>query len=119
MQGINDPYRSASRGRADGTTTCRSAFVRPRWGHYDAILVVEDDVAVLKVTRNRPVAFGYSVIEAKTVTDAIRLLEADGPVSLIFSDVRMPGNMSEYDLAVWIAKNRPEIQILLTSCYNE
>lgn len=88
-------------------------------GNGEVVLVVEDDDAVLRVTRKRLIALGYNVIEAKTAAEAIKLLEKGDPLSLVFSDVRMPGELSGYDLAEWLSQNRPDIQVLLTSGYNE
>jgi DNA-binding NtrC family response regulator len=34
---------------------------------------------------------------------------------LVFSDIQMPGSMDGVDLAHWIALERPELKVLLTS----
>jgi len=87
-------------------------------GGGELVLLVEDDRAVLNVTRKRLMALGYKVIEASTAAEAIQLLERRGPVSLIFSDVRMPGKLSGYDLAKWACNNLTGIKVLLTSGYD-
>lgn len=86
-------------------------------GHGETILLVEDDIAVRKVTYERLLELGYRVIEATTAHEAINLLESDAPVSLVFSDIRMPGTLSGTDLAEWTQTHRPEIGVLLTSGY--
>jgi PAS domain S-box-containing protein len=88
-------------------------------GRGELVLVVEDDTAVLNITRKRLIHLGYEIIEATTAATAIRLLETRENVSLVFSDVRMPGQMSGYDLAGWVFQNRPDIKVLLTSGYND
>jgi len=88
-------------------------------GRGELVLVVEDDNAVLNITRKRLIHLGYDIIEATTAAAAIRLLETREKVSLVFSDVRMPGQMSGYDLAGWIYENRPDIKVLLTSGHND
>ena len=45
-------------------------------------------------------------------------MEAEGPVNLVFSDVRMPGKMDGFGLADWFHNHYPEVPVLLTSGYN-
>jgi CheY-like chemotaxis protein len=79
------------------------------------ILVVEDDVLV----RNFVAAYlrdcGFDVIEANGADEAIRVLQADVPVDIVFSDVQMPGSMDGFGLAQWMRRERPELKIILTS----
>ncbi|SHL02917.1 PAS domain S-box-containing protein [Roseovarius marisflavi] len=89
------------------------------FGQREVVLAVEDDEAVLKLTRQRLQALGYSVLEAKGVAEAIETLESGSPASLVFSDIKMPGALTGYDLAAWIKEHRPHIRILLTSGYFE
>lgn len=91
----------------------------PPLGSGQLILLVEDDEKVRKVARKRLVELDYSVIEAATAADAIEVLETNGAVSLVFSDVRMPGDMSGHGLATWVGENRPHVRVLLTSGYND
>ena len=79
------------------------------------ILVVEDDVLV----RNFAAAYlrdcGFDVIEANSADEAIRVLEADIPVDVVFSDIQMPGSMNGLGLAHWIIETLPGVKVLLTS----
>lgn len=61
---------------------------------------------------------GYHVLEASDAADAIATVETNGPISLVFSDVRMPGRMDGFDLARWFQQHHPDIPVLLTSGYN-
>ncbi len=88
-------------------------------GRGELILLVEDDMAVMKIARKRLIELGYRFIEATTAKDAIRLLASNEDVSLVFTDVKMPGLMSGFDLAEWVFKNRPNTKVLLTSGYND
>lgn len=88
-------------------------------GHGEVVLAVEDNKAVLNLTRKRLKALGYTVIEATDASRAIELLETGRKVSLVFSDIRMPGPLSGYDLAAWVAEHRPEVKVLLTTGYSE
>jgi DNA-binding NtrC family response regulator len=81
------------------------------------VLVVEDDDGVREVAERLLETLGYAVMEARTVADAMALLKPDGRISLVFSDIVMPGKMSGVDLAKWIRAERNEIKVLLTSGY--
>ena len=60
---------------------------------------------------------GYNVVEAANAKQAIALMDSDGPVSLVFSDVRMPGTMDGFALAEWFGSHYPGVPVLLTSGY--
>ena len=84
----------------------------------ETILVVEDNDGVREVTSKRLAELGYRVITLDTARLAIeRLRSEETKVNLVFSDIVMPGGMSGYDLAGWIAEHRPHIKCLLTSGY--
>ena len=81
------------------------------------ILVVEDEVLIRLMIAEYLREFGYTVLEAKNGDEAARLLHEGDQVDIVFSDVRMPGRIDGLALAKWIARNRPEIGVLLTSAY--
>jgi CheY-like chemotaxis protein len=83
----------------------------------ESILVVEDNPDVRELTLQRVEGLGYVVHEAENGAAAIRVLESGTPVDLVLSDVVMPGGMSGYDLAHWIAAHRPAVKVVLTSGY--
>ena len=80
--------------------------------------VVEDDRHVREVTLKR-IKFGYAVEEARNGPEAIELIKSGAPISLVLSDIIMPGGMTGYDVARWVASNKPEIKVILCSGYNE
>ncbi|WP_439155147.1 PAS domain-containing protein [Yoonia sp.] len=88
-------------------------------GKGELVLMVEDSDALLRINRARLARLGYKVITAGTAAEAVQILEKDEPVSLVFSDVSMPGEMSGFGLAAWLSENRPDIRILLTSGYSQ
>jgi CheY-like chemotaxis protein len=81
------------------------------------ILVVEDEVLIRLMITEYLREFGYMVLEAKDGDQAAKLLDGGDQVDVVFSDVRMPGRIDGLALAKWIARNRPEIGVLLTSAY--
>ena len=88
-------------------------------GGTECVLVVEDDTRVRRVTVARLLDSGYTVIEAGTGTEALELLEARGDISLLFTDIVMPGGMSGDELAVAARRLRPDLKVLFTSGYAE
>ena len=88
-------------------------------GDGELILVVEDNDKVREATVSRLESLGYAVLEAKTGPEAITLLESGEAVSLVFSDIVMPGGMTGYDVAEWVRSMKPELKVLLTSGYSD
>jgi CheY-like chemotaxis protein len=92
-----------------------AAAARPIAASGETILVVEDNVAVRRVTVERLKALGYRVEEAEDGRRAIERLERGPAPSLVFSDVVMPGGVSGFELAREIARRWPGLNVLLTS----
>jgi len=81
-----------------------------------AILVVEDEVLIRLVIADYLRECGFKVYEAGTALEAIAVLESDkASIDLVFSDVRLPGDMNGFALAQWTRKNRPGLPVVLTS----
>jgi len=84
--------------------------------HGQLILVVEDEPVIrfgiaLHLEEN-----GFQVIEAESAAEAIAILQEPGPpVNLVFSDVRMPGELDGIGLSRWVFENRPNIAVILAS----
>jgi signal transduction histidine kinase/ActR/RegA family two-component response regulator len=85
----------------------------------ERILVVEDDDAVRRMTREFLKIRGYSVIEASNAADAIQFVEShDEPIDLVLTDVVMPG-MKGRELVERLAKLRLDFKVLYMSAYAE
>jgi CheY-like chemotaxis protein len=81
-----------------------------------AILVVEDEVLIRLVIADYLRECGFKVYEAGNAAEALEILEADNTkIDLVFSDVRMPGEMDGFALAQWVRRNRPGLPVILTS----
>jgi signal transduction histidine kinase/ActR/RegA family two-component response regulator len=83
------------------------------------ILVVEDDDAVRQAVLRRLGALGYRTLAAADASSALEQLERHPEVSLLFTDVVMPGRMSGLDLAAAARGRAPGLPVLLTSGYSE
>jgi signal transduction histidine kinase len=79
------------------------------------VLLVEDDDAVAGLVAQMLAALGWRVERTATAAAALDLIDRDGPMDLVFSDVMMPGAMSGLELAREIQRRRPRMPILLTT----
>jgi CheY-like chemotaxis protein len=84
----------------------------------ETVLVVEDELAILKFVRTALQRQGYTVVEATSAEDAL-LLAASGerPLHLLLTDLVMP-NMNGRDLYERVAALHPGIKIILMSGYS-
>jgi two-component system, response regulator PdtaR len=79
------------------------------------ILVVEDDVFERMGASDMFVDAGYRVIEAEDANEALRHMETNADIRLLFTDVSMPGSMRGSDLARQVDVRWPSVGIILTS----
>jgi two-component sensor histidine kinase/CheY-like chemotaxis protein len=79
------------------------------------VLVVEDEM----VLRMRAVDIvedaGFAAVEAVNADEALAILESRSDISLLFSDVQMPGSMDGLKLAHAVHERWPSIKIILVS----
>ena len=81
------------------------------------ILLVEDEPAVLRITKNRLEELGYSVFSASTAGEAMRVAqEHAGAIHLLLTDVIMP-EMNGRDLAAKLLSICPQTKCLFMSGY--
>jgi two-component system, response regulator PdtaR len=81
------------------------------------VLVVEDEALVWLSAREEIEAAGFKVYEAHNADEAIRLLEANSDIELVFTDVDMPGSMDGVKLAHYVRTRWPPVKIIVTSGY--
>jgi signal transduction histidine kinase len=88
-----------------------------RYGGGETILVVEDEPAMLEVTRRILDSHGYTVLTAGDGPTALQIAEEhDGPIDVLLSDVVMP-HMLGKEVAERISGLRPGIRVLFMSGY--
>jgi signal transduction histidine kinase/ActR/RegA family two-component response regulator len=85
----------------------------------ETILVIEDDDAVRRITREFLKIKGYAVIEARGATEAIQIVvnRAD-QIDLVVTDVLMPG-MKGRELVERLTELRSDLKVLYMSAYTE
>jgi PAS domain S-box-containing protein len=83
----------------------------------EVILVVEDDDDVRLQSVESLRELGYRVIEAHDGPSALRLLERQPRVDLLFTDVVLPGGMTGAQVAAQAKAMRPTLRVLFTTGY--
>jgi PAS domain S-box-containing protein len=86
-------------------------------GGTETVLVVEDDALVRSNVVMQLASLGYSTIEATSGSEALRVVETNGDVHLLFTDMVIPGGMNGRELAEEIGRKKPDIKVLFTSGY--
>jgi CheY-like chemotaxis protein len=81
------------------------------------VVIVAEDEEFLRINAVEFLADeGFIVFEAEHAANAIALLEAKaGDVHVLFTDHRMPGSMSGFELVHHVYRQWPWIALLLTS----
>ncbi|MBK5225486.1 MAG: PAS domain S-box protein [Thermoleophilia bacterium] len=86
-------------------------------GHGETVLLVEDDVDILKLGTEILERMGYRVIAAATPDEAIDKAQKQiGEIALLVTDVVMP-QMNGHDLATRLQELKPELKCLYMSGY--
>lgn len=80
------------------------------------VLVVDDEKAVADSMALILRASGYEATAAYSGEEAVALCQAMDP-HIVVSDIVM-GPMSGFDLAIWLAENRPACRIILMSAHS-
>ncbi len=104
---VNDPVES------EGPAT----EAQPPAREAGIVLLVEDEASLLRLTRNLLEMSGYTVLEAKDGTEALRISqEYAGAIDLLLTDIVMPG-INGRALAQQLSQQRPDMKILFMSGY--
>ena len=79
------------------------------------ILIVDDECLVRMNAAMMMEEAGFDVLEAGNADEAIRLLEGNPDISIVFTDIEMPGSMNGLKLAHAVTNRWPPIRIITTS----
>ena len=85
-------------------------------GH-ETVLVVDDEPALIELSRELLLQQGYHVFSAENGVQALRVLEKEN-IDLLLSDVIMP-EMNGYELASVVQEKYPQIKIQLASGFTD
>ena len=88
-----------------------------RAGRGEIVLVVEDDPEVLAYSCDVLRELGYSVSAASDGPSALEIIDGEGTIDLLFTDVVLPGTLTGKDVATRLHVVRPGVPVLFTSGY--
>jgi DNA-binding NtrC family response regulator len=113
---LTQPPESSPKSSSNSNASGSDIGSRPKNGAHRiaTILVVEDDILTRMAAADHLRDGGHRVLEAANAEEARTLLRASEPIEVVFSDVNMPG-MDGIRLAQWIAKEFPDVKVVLTS----
>src|SRR6202047_3326375 len=79
------------------------------------VLIVEDEFLLRMDAVDMIAGAGFEVVEAANADEAIEILETRGDVTVVFTDIQMPGSMDGLKLARAVRGRWPPIKIVATS----
>ncbi|MBW8743009.1 MAG: PAS domain S-box protein [Sphingomonas sp.] len=94
-----------------------SPQVAPEGSSAEAILVVEDDADVRAQSVEALGELGYRVLQAADGPAALRLLQREAHVDLLFTDVVLPSGLTGAQVAAEAREIQPAIKVLFTTGY--
>jgi CheY-like chemotaxis protein len=83
----------------------------------ETILLVEDEAGVRRFAVEMLGELGYRVLDAPDGATGLRMLDAHPEITLLFTDVGLPGGMNGRRLADEALRRRPDLRVLFTSGY--
>jgi PAS domain S-box-containing protein len=105
--------------RYTGPEPAASSTERRPEGGKETLLLVEDEAPVRESVRRLLEWHGYTVIEARSGADALRLYDDNSTgIDLVLTDLTMPG-MGGYELVEQLRARHPGVRVLFMSGYAE
>lgn len=99
--------------------TPRPAHAPVSAGASRLVLLVEDDAEVRKVIRRQLTDLGHMVVEAAAGDEALSIVEGVPELSVLVSDIVMPGAMDGRQLARLARQMRPDVRVVLITGHAE
>jgi len=91
----------------------------PNAARGETVLIVEDAPLVRNAAAKMVADLGYRPIVTGGAGEALPVLESDGRIDLLFTDMVLPGGLCGEELAVAARRLRPGLGVLYTSGYAE
>lgn len=102
----------------EGTTYLTDRTIEIPGGH-ETILLVEDELDLLSLTREILEHYGYRIITAPNGVAALKIWrEHRGEIDLLLTDIRMPEGISGHELAERLLFDKPMLKIVYVSGYS-
>jgi CheY-like chemotaxis protein len=81
----------------------------------NVVLVVEDDAMIRMDVVSMIEDAGFDVLEAVDADEAIGILESRSDITVVFTDIEMPGSMNGLKLAFAVRDRWPPVAIIIAS----
>ena len=81
------------------------------------VLVVDDEPLILEMISEELTGQGFLVLEADTGEAALSIINSGGIVDVLFTDIRLPGDLDGWRLAATAREARPELPVIYASGY--
>ena len=81
----------------------------------DAGLVVEDEEMLRPFAVGLLEEAGFEVLEAANAEAALKLIESNQDIRILFTDIRLPGVLNGMELAREVHERWPDVLLLVTS----
>jgi CheY-like chemotaxis protein len=79
------------------------------------VLVVDDEPLIRMTAADMLTDAGWIAIEAADAVEALERLQSHPEITLLFTDINMPGEMDGLDLARRVHQLRPDVHLIITS----
>lgn len=83
------------------------------------VLVVEDEEMLLNAVSMEFEDAGFAVLRAGTAEEAYGLLQEGRAVDLLFTDIRLPGQLDGWDLAERARALHPALPVIYVTGYSD
>jgi CheY-like chemotaxis protein len=83
--------------------------------HQHTVLVVEDEIFIREEISQHLEGCGFRVLQAGNAVDAVKALLGHPDIDLVFTDVRMPGEMDGLQLAAWVLDRYSHMPVTIAS----
>lgn len=82
---------------------------------HQVALVVDDEIFARLFAVQIFLDHGFTVLDAADATEGLDKLERNDDITVLFTDISMPGDLDGLDLVAQARALRPEIALVLTS----
>ena len=76
------------------------------------VLVVEDEFLIRLTLVEALSDEGFEVLEADTGDAALSILQSDGPISLLLTDIQLPGSLNGNSLVTKARESLPDLPVI-------
>ena len=76
------------------------------------VLIVEDEFLIRLTLAEVLADEGYEVLEAESGDEAVALLDGDGEIAVLLTDIQLPGTMDGRALVKHARQGRPDLPVI-------